>query len=145
MSQSIQTSRRTCWLAGQTGVHIPYLNLLPASETVRYASAAIAMLVSVLSAAAGWALVGSWSAAGLALLPRAALALGAGIAAGTVVWSVDRELISGDGHLGLRGVIGAVNALFVGEIVLLALFSPFVTDQIQSRLTEEYDQASTLR
>ncbi len=141
MSQSTQTSRRSRWLAGQTGVHIPYLNLLPASETVRYASAAIAMLVSVLSAAAGWALVGSWSAAGVAVLPRVALALGAGLAAGVAVWSVDRELISGDGHLGVRGVIGAVNALFVGEIVLLALFSPFVEDQIQLRLTEEYDQA----
>ncbi len=141
MSQSTQTSRRTRWLAGQTGVHIPYLNLLPASETVRYASASIAMLVSVLSAAAGWALVGSWSAAGVALLPRVALALGAGLAAGVVVWSVDRELISGDGHLGVRGVIGAVNALFVGEIVLLALFSPFVADQIQNQLTEQYDRA----
>lgn len=141
MSQSTQTSRRTRWLAGQTGVHIPYLDLLPASETVRYASASIAMLVSVLSAAAGWALVGSWSAAGVALMPRVAIALGAGLTAGVVVWSVDRELISGDSHLGVRGVIGAVNALFVGEIVLLALFSPFVQDQIQLRLAEDYDQA----
>ncbi len=141
MSQSTHTSRRTRWLAGQTGVHIPYLDLLPASETVRYASASIAMLVSVLSAAAGWALVGSWSAAGVALMPRVAIALGAGLTAGVVVWSVDRELISGDSHLGVRGVIGAVNALFVGEIVLLALFSPFVQDQIQLRLAEDYDQA----
>ncbi|MCP4222959.1 MAG: DUF4407 domain-containing protein, partial [Actinomycetia bacterium] len=141
MSQSTQTSRRTRWLAGQTGVHIPYLNLLPASETVRYTSAAIAMLVSVLSAATGWALVGSWSAVGVAPLPRTALALGVGLAAGVVIWSIDRELISGDGHLGVRGVIGAVNALFVGEIVLLALFSPFIEDQTQLRFTQEYDQA----
>ena len=65
MTQSPHTSRRARWLAGQTGVHVPYLDLLPASETVRYANAAIAMLVSVASAGAGWALVGSWSAGGL--------------------------------------------------------------------------------
>lgn len=141
MSQSTHTSRRTRWLAGQAGVHIPYLNLLPASETVRYASAAVAMLVSVVSAAAGWALVGSWSAASLSLLPRIVVAGGAGLAAGIVVWSIDRELIAGEGHLGVRGVIGAVNALFVGEIVLLALFSPFVDEQLQQRRTEQYDQA----
>lgn len=133
MSQSTHTSQRTRWLAGQAGVHIPYLNLLPASETVRYASAAVAMLVSVVSAAAGWALVGSWSAASMSLLPRIVVTVGAGLAAGIVVWSIDRELIAGDGHLGVRGVIGAVNALFVGEIVLLALFSPFVDEQLQQR------------
>lgn len=131
MTLSPTARSRARWLARQTGVHLPYLDLLPASETVRYARSAIAMFVSVLSAVAGWALVGSWSAAGTPLLPRTGLAVAAGLAAGIVVWSVDRELISGDGHLSIRAAIGTVNALFVGEIVLLALFAPFVDDQIE--------------
>ncbi len=141
MTLSPSAASRARWLARQTGVHLPYLDLLPASETVRYARAAIAMLVSVFSAFAGWALVGSWSAAGVPPLPRTGLAIAAGLAAAIVVWSVDRELISGDGHLGTRSVIGAVNALFVGEIVLLALFAPFVEDQIDNHRLQTHAAA----
>lgn len=141
MTQSPHTSRRARWLAGLTGVHVPYLDLLPASETVRYANAAIAMLVSVASAGAGWAMVGSWSTGDLPPIPRSLLSVGAGLAAGVVVWSLDRDLISGDGNLAIRGTVGAVNALFVGEIVLLALFAPFVETQLNRDLDDSLDRA----
>ena len=58
-----------------------------------------------------------------------------------MVWSLDRDLISGDGHLVIRGTVGAVNALFVGEIVLLALFAPFVETQLNRDLDDTLDQA----
>lgn len=141
MLPTVGAGRRTRWLAKQTGVHLPYLDLLPASETVRYADAAIAMFVSVLFTGAGWMLVGSLAVAGGSVSVRLVGAgIGGGAAAG-VVWVIDRELISGEGRLEIRSMVGAMNALFVGELVVLALFAPYVNRAVVETRARDYATA----
>jgi hypothetical protein len=129
--------------AALAGAHLPYLDRLPASETLHYAAAGRRVALSALTAAAGWGLVAAYAAADLTPGPRAVIAVVAAVIAGLAVLDVDRDLVTGNGAVTTRAVLAAGNAVLIGEVILIALFAPAVAARVDLDRAAALDHDTT--
>lgn len=139
-----------------SGAQIDLLDALPASETHHYARAGRRVVISSTTVGLGWALVVWYTVTGFGygLRTAAVCAFIAGAVAAVLVFDQDQDLAS-DLHvpthqehgvtlklLGAvkwRAVIALGNALVVGEVLLVTLLAPVVSEQVTSDRQAAYD------